>query len=204
MSRAGIQRERTTPGEALAVDPVSGLIPAARLCLSPNCDERPAGVAIDLLVVHGISLPPLEFGGPWIDALFTNTLPAGEHPFFAEVAALRVSAHALIRRDGELVQYVPLHRRAWHAGVSCHGGRERCNDYSIGVELEGGDQIPYTDAQYAVLARLARGIMRAYPDITPARIVGHCDIAPGRKTDPGPAFEWDRLRRAVSPPGDTV
>jgi AmpD protein len=169
----------------------------ARHCPSPNQDARPEDCIIDLLVIHNISLPPGEFGGPWIDALFSNQLPAAAHPFFAEITALRVSSHLLIRRDGELVQYVPLQRRAWHAGVSCFDGRERCNDFSIGIELEGTDQIPYSDPQYTSLARASREIMQHYPAITPERITGHADIAPERKSDPGPAFDWSRYRRML-------
>jgi AmpD protein len=178
----------------MKVDPLTHLVPAARYLPSPNCDERPAGTVIDMVVVHGISMPPGEFGGPWIDALFTNRLPPERHPFFAEIAGLKVSAHLLIRRDGELVQYVPLDRRAWHAGPSSWQGRERCNDFSIGVELEGADDCPYTPAQYSCLAAVVFALMDAYPAITPERIVAHSDIAPGRKTDPGPAFEWPRLQ----------
>ena len=178
----------------LAVDPATGLIQGARQVPSPNCDDRPPGMAPDLVVLHGISLPPGEFGGPWIDRLFCNQLPPSEHPYFAEVAALRVSSHALVRRDGEVVQYVPCHRRAWHAGVSSWQGRERCNDYSIGIELEGTDTAPYEDVQYAVAAQLVAQLCRAYPGISPDRVVGHSDVAPGRKTDPGLAFDWPRLR----------
>ena len=148
-------------------------------------------------MVHGISLPPGEFGGPWIDALFTNALPADGHPGFAEVAGLRVSAHALVRRDGGIVQYVPFQRRAWHAGESRWQGRERCNDYSIGIELEGTDASAYEPAQYAALARLVARLCRAYPTLSPDRIVGHSDVAPGRKTDPGIAFDWPLLRALV-------
>lgn len=176
----------------LRVDAASGRLAGARQVDSPNCDDRPAGQVPELLVVHCISLPPGEFGGPWIDALFTNTLPEREHPYFAAVAGLRVSAHALVRRDGSVVQYVPFHRRAWHAGASQWRGRERCNDFSIGVELEGTDKRPYASAQYATLARLLPVLKARYP-IEAA--VGHSDIAPGRKTDPGPAFDWDRLAR---------
>lgn len=164
-----------------------------RLLPSPNCDDRTAGEVVDLLVVHGISLPPGEFGGPYIDALFTNVLDEGAHPYFSEIAGLRVSAHVLIRRDGEVVQYVPFTRRAWHAGVSCFEGRERCNDFSIGVELEGCDDLPYEPVQYRRLAELTRLLMVAFPAITPLRIAGHCDIAPGRKSDPGPCFEWSHF-----------
>ncbi|CAK0763380.1 1,6-anhydro-N-acetylmuramoyl-L-alanine amidase [Gammaproteobacteria bacterium] len=167
---------------------------------SPNCDERPLGVAIDLLVIHGISLPPGQYGGPWIDALFTNTLPGAAHPYFLPLEGVRVSAHLLIRRDGTPVQYVSFPRRAWHAGVSTWAGRPRCNDYSIGIELEGADHDPYTDIQYAVLTDILRTLISIYPAITPDRIVGHCDIAPGRKTDPGPAFDWARLRHELYEP----
>lgn len=181
----------------MQIEVMTGLLPDARQVPSPNCDDRPAGVAIDLIVVHGISLPPGEFGGPWIDALFTNTLDPAAHPYFREIQGLRVSSHVLICRTGELVQYVPMQRRAWHAGQSCFAGRERCNDFSIGIELEGTDTIPYTDSQYQRLAAVIRVLLEAYPAITPERIVGHCDIAPGRKTDPGAVFDWRRLRRLL-------
>jgi AmpD protein len=167
---------------------------------SPNQDARPDPADVSLLVVHGISLPPGEFGGPWIDALFTNRLDLAAHPYFARLGDLRVSAHLLIRRDGGMVQYVPFGARAWHAGESRFAGRERCNDYSVGVELEGADEVPYTDAQYAALAAVARALMRAYPAIVPDRIAGHSDVAPGRKTDPGPAFDWARLRASIAGP----
>jgi AmpD protein len=176
------------------IDVRTGWLGSARRVTSPNCDDRPAGVAPDLIVVHGISLPPGEFGGPWIDALFTNTLPPDAHPYFAEVASLRVSAHALVRRDGEVVQYVPFHGRAWHAGASSWRGRERCNDYSIGIELEGTDARAYEPVQYEALARLAAALCRAYPTLSPDRMVGHSDVAPGRKSDPGIAFDWPLLR----------
>jgi AmpD protein len=147
--------------------------------------------------VHGISLPPGEFGGPWIDALFTNDLDPDAHPYFREIAGLRVSAHLLIRRDGELVQYVPLTRRAWHAGPSNHAGREACNDYSIGIELEGADDVPYASVQYAVLARVVQALRDWAPTLRAAPIVAHSDVAPGRKTDPGPAFDWGRFARSL-------
>ncbi len=181
----------------MQVDPASGLLDAARQCPSPNCDERPAGCTVDLVVIHGISLPPGEFGGPHIDALFTNRLDPEAHPYFAGIAGMKVSSHLLIRRDGEVVQYVPFHRRAWHAGESHFGGRTACNDFSIGIELEGTDETPYAEAQYACLPRVLAALMRAYPAVTPERVVGHCDIAPGRKTDPGPAFDWARLRAGL-------
>ncbi len=166
---------------------------------SPNCDERPAGTRISLIVVHGISLPPGEFGGPWIDDLFCNRLDPAAHPCFAAIAGLRVSSHLLIRRGGEITQYVGLQQRAWHAGQSCFQGRSACNDFSIGIELEGTDELPYTDPQYERLAALVGLLCRAFPDLTPERVVGHCDIAPGRKTDPGPAFDWSELRRRLEP-----
>ena len=178
----------------LRVDAATGRLLGARQVESPNCDDRPLGQAPELLVVHGISLPPGEFGGPWIDALFTNTLPPDEHPYFATIAGLRVSAHVLVRRDGSAVQYVPLHRRAWHAGTSHWRGRERCNDFSIGIELEGTDATPYEPAQYDTLARIAAELCRAYPTLSPDAIVGHSDVAPGRKSDPGIAFDWPLLR----------
>lgn len=179
----------------------SGLLDGARQCPSPNQDNRPADCEVDLLVIHSISLPPDQFGGPWIDRLFQNRLPANQHPYFQEIHQLRVSSHLLIRRDGELVQYVPLSNRAWHAGESCFEGRQGCNDYSIGIELEGSDEIPYTDVQYRVLAETIQQIRRDYPEITPERITGHCDIAPGRKTDPGPAFDWQYLHSLLAKPG---
>ncbi len=170
-----------------------GWLQGARRVVSSHCDERPAGVIPELVVVHGISLPPGEFGGPFVDRLFTGTLDPRDHPFFAQIQGLRVSAHVLIRRDGELVQYVPFHRRAWHAGVSAFQGREACNDFSIGIELEGTDEIPYEAVQYQRLAAVIRRLRERYPAIGPGRVVGHCHIAPGRKTDPGPAFDWVRL-----------
>lgn len=174
----------------LQVDVASGLMRGVRQIASPNCDSRPCGAAPELIVVHGISLPPGEFGGPWIDRLFTNTLPADVHPYFAEVATLRVSSHLSIRRDGTLTQYVKFTDRAWHAGQSSYDGREACNDFSIGVELEGTDTLPYDPLQYRALADAVAALCAAYPTLAPARLVGHSDIAPGRKTDPGPAFDW--------------
>ena len=180
------------------VDPLTGLIEGARYSPSPHCDARPPGTAIDLLVIHGISLPPGEFGGPWIERLVLGSLPLEAHPYFRQIANPRVAPHLLIRRDGELRQFVPFTRRAWHAGVSAFEGRALCNDFSIGIELEGTDEVPYTDAQYAELARVSRALITAYPGITSTRIVGHAEIAPGRKTDPGPAFDWPRLRAALA------
>jgi len=174
-----------------------GIIPGARQCPSPNQDQRPKGALVDLLVIHAISLPPGSYGGPWIDAFFQNRLDPMAHPYFREITGLRVSAHLLIRRDGELVQYVPLHRRAWHAGVSRFHGRESCNDFSIGIELEGTNDSRFTDAQYLTLAETTRHIMALYPAITAERIAGHGEIAPGRKTDPGPCFDWEGYRRTL-------
>lgn len=161
---------------------------------SPHCDARPAGMPISLLVIHGISLPAGEFGGPWIERLFLGQLEAGTHPQLADAVGLRVSAHLLIRRNGKIIQFVPFKRRAWHAGVSVFHGQPRCNDYSIGIELEGADVLPYTDIQYECLIAVTRALLRAYPAITRDRVVGHCDIAPDRKTDPGPSFDWSRFR----------
>jgi AmpD protein len=163
----------------------------ARRVASPNYDARPPGMVVDTLVIHGISLPPGRFGHGCIDALFTNRLDVRAHPFFAELDGLRVSAHVLIARTGTLTQYVGFDRRAWHAGASYFAGRQRVNDFSVGVELEGTDDCPYTPAQYRVLAGLVHALMHRYPGMTRTRIVGHSDIAPGRKTDPGPAFDWD-------------
>ncbi|NDL61270.1 1,6-anhydro-N-acetylmuramyl-L-alanine amidase AmpD [Acerihabitans arboris] len=175
----------------------NGWVSGAKRVWSPHCDERPEHEAPSLLVVHNISLPPGIFGGADIDRLFTGTLDPKAHPFFRQIYQLRVSAHCLIRRDGELVQYVPFDKRAWHAGVSTFEGRERCNDFSIGIELEGTDTEPYTEAQYNRLAELTALLMRHYP-ITPARITGHSDIAPVRKTDPGASFQWPHYRRLVA------
>lgn len=182
------------PPPSLAIDD-AGVAAAARQVPSPNCDDRPAAAAIDLVVVHGISLPPGEYGGEAIEQLFTNRLDPRAHPYYARLAHLRVSAHFLIRRDAALVQFVPCARRAWHAGVSCWNGRERCNDFSIGIELEGSDDTPYEEAQYAALVALAGSLRARYPI---AAVVRHSDIAPGRKTDPGPAFDWARLQRALA------
>lgn len=181
----------------MKLDPESGLLDRARQVPSPNQDERPPGCEPDLLVVHSISLPPGEFGGPWIEHLFCNALNPSAHPYFAEIADLKVSAHLLIRRDGEMVQFVPFHRRAWHAGLSSYEGRERCNDFSIGIEMEGTDQGDFTDAQYEALVDVIALLDLAYPGMSPERIAGHCDVAPGRKTDPGPGFDWPGLHRKV-------
>jgi N-acetyl-anhydromuramoyl-L-alanine amidase len=168
--------------------------PEAGICPSPNHDARPFGVEPELIVIHAISLPPGDFGGPFIAQLFTNTLDPQQHPYFAEIADLRVSAHVVIGRDGRATQFVPFDARAWHAGVSCWNGRECCNDFSIGIELEGCDDRPFTEAQYAVLVRLIRWLRGRFPRLAAeAAIAGHSDIAPGRKTDPGPHFDWASL-----------
>ena len=172
----------------------SGLVAGIRHIRSPNCDERPPGTAIELLVIHNISLPPGEFGGSGIVDFFTNKLDSGAHAYYREIAGIKVSAHFLIRRDGELIQFVPCDRRAWHAGESNWCGRARCNDFTIGVELEGADDIPFEDAQYEALAKLACALKARYPI---QDIVGHSDIAPGRKTDPGPRFDWTRFRQML-------
>jgi N-acetyl-anhydromuramoyl-L-alanine amidase len=180
-----------------AIDVDAGVLRRARFSPSPNFDERPLGIDADLIVVHGISLPPGEYGGPWIDQLFMNALPSDAHPYFAAVASLKVSTHLLIRRDAQLVQYVPFHKRAWHAGQSSYRGRERCNDFSIGIELEGADSEAYEPAQYRALAEAIVDLCIAYPSLSTERVVGHSDIAPGRKSDPGLAFDWPRLHALV-------
>ena len=175
----------------------AGWLEGARHVASPNCDARPPGVRIELIVVHNISLPPGKFGGDGIVDLFLNRLTAQAHPYYADIAHLRVSAHFLIRRDGALIQFVPCNLRAWHAGESCWRGRARCNDFSIGIEIEGADDVPFTEAQYATLERLTGALLNAYPSIR--AVVGHEDIAPARKTDPGPCFDWARYRSASAP-----
>lgn len=170
-------------------DPV-GWVSDARRVPSPNCDERPADESVRLIVIHAISLPPNEFGGPGIIQLFTNCLDPGMHPYFREIQGLRVSAHFLVRRDGQLIQFVPCSRRAWHAGVSTWMGRSDCNNFSIGIELEGCDHFPFEDVQYLTLNHLLAGLRRRYMI---EAVVGHSDVAPGRKTDPGPRFDWSRV-----------
>lgn len=172
----------------------AGLLAEARYLPSPNCDDRPVDAAIELLVIHNISLPPGEFGGDAIADLFLNRLDPQAHPYYEGIANLRVSSHFLIRRDGALLQFVPCAKRAWHAGLSQWCGRERCNDFSIGIELEGADDLPFSDAQYECLSVLARALYARYPV---KASVGHSDIAPGRKTDPGPHFSWTRYFSAL-------
>ena len=168
-----------------------GVLPGARYVASPNCDARPAGTTVTLLVLHAISLPPGEYGGDAIERLFTSRLDPGAHPYFEEIRGLKVSAHFLVRRDGELVQFVPVHKRAWHAGASSWRGRSRCNDFSVGVELEGAEDDRFTAAQYARLVSLVR-------KLHPRDIAAHSDVAPGRKTDPGAHFDWPRLLASLS------
>lgn len=180
-------------GRTMQID-AQGLLSGCEFIPSPNCDDRPDS-KIKLLVIHSISLPPDEFGGDGVRQLFTNTLDANEHPYYATIADIRVSAHFFVRRDGQIIQFVSCLNRAWHAGESCWQNYSRCNDFSIGIELEGADTIPFTDMQYAALIGLTRAIRAAYP-IT--GIAGHSDIAPLRKTDPGPCFDWNRYLTGLS------
>jgi len=177
------------PSLSHALD-ASGWLPAARRLPSPNCDARPEHTAIELIVIHNISLPPGVFDGDAVIDLFTNRLDWDAHPYYQGIRGIQVSAHFFIRRDGTLIQFVPCTLRAWHAGVSNWQSRECCNDFSIGIELEGTDDLPFTEAQYATLAPLVQLLKQAYPIRS---VVGHSDIAPGRKTDPGPHFAWQRL-----------
>ncbi len=164
---------------------------------SPNCNDRPDADDISLIVVHGISLPAGQFGGPYIEQLFTNRLDIQAHESFKDLENLQVSSHLLIRRDGQVIQFVPFDKRAWHAGVSRYQGREDCNDFSIGIELEGTDNLEYEEPQYQQLANVIEALLKRYPEINQGRIVGHSDIAPGRKTDPGPAFNWTKLAHVL-------
>lgn len=182
----------TTPDVRLHLSE-DGWLCGARRCVSPNFDDRPDGETVSLIVIHAISLPPSEFGSNDIERFFTNALDPTAHPYFAEISSMRVSAHFLIRRTGELIQFVSCHHRAWHAGASMWNGRERCNDFSIGIELEGCDELPFEEAQYQRLSELLGHLAVRYPI---AAIVGHSDIAPRRKTDPGPRFDWSRVDRA--------
>lgn len=184
----------------MQLDPTTGWCNGIRHCPSPNFNARPSG-EISLLVIHNISLPPGQFGTGKVVELFQNCLCADEHPYFAGIAELRVSAHFLIQRDGDVIQFVSCLDRAWHAGLSLFEGRDNCNDFSVGIELEGTDDQPFTDIQYAVLAQLSAQLCAAYPAITPERIRGHSDIAPGRKTDPGECFEWPRFFAGLADQG---
>lgn len=181
-----------------AIDPVAGLVNPAHFCPSPNCDERPQSIAIDMIVVHGISLPPGQYGNDAIEDFFCNKLDYSAHPFFKTIAHLRVSAHLLIKRTGAITQFVPFTKRAWHAGESCFKDQIACNDFSIGIELEGSDDVPYEPLQYQRLNDMIKLLMQAYPTIRYDRIVRHADIAPGRKTDPGPAFNWAYLMELLA------
>lgn len=172
--------------------------PLARQIECAFYDQRPDPADISLLVIHNISLPPGEFGGSDIRALFTGSLDTHAHPFYQQLEGVRVSAHCVVFRDGRVEQFVPFSERAWHAGYSSFQGRPKCNDFAIGIELEGTDVDNYTDKQYQSLCELTQFIQRSYPKISLGRIVGHCDIAPGRKTDPGPVFDWCRFRQAVT------
>lgn len=174
-----------------------GWLDGAEHCLSPNFNQRPENTVIDLLVIHNISLPPGEFGGGYVQQFFQNKLDASLHPYFSTIAELKVSAHLFIERDGKVTQFVPFDARAWHAGSSSFAGVADCNNYSIGIELEGTDDLSYSDAQYLALEKVSRQLMQTYPKLTPERITGHSDIAPGRKTDPGSAFDWLRFRKAL-------
>ena len=174
-----------------------GWLQGARRVPSPNYGPRPLGCEPELLVIHNISLPPGEFDNECVLQLFTNCLDWSAHPYFEAIRGMEVSAHFLIRRDGELIQFVSCDERAWHAGTSCYRGRDNCNDFSIGIELEGTDELPYTDSQYATLAEVSAVLIRGYPGLSASRIAGHSDIAPGRKTDPGKAFDWGRYRAVL-------
>ena len=184
----------------LSFESGGGWLDSARRVKSPNFDPRPPGSEIELIVIHGISLPPGEFGGPHIERLFCNRLDSRAHDRFRAIASMKVSAHLLIRRDGSLVQFVAFTDRAWHAGRSLFGDRAGCNDFSIGIELEGTDFTPYEAGQYVRLAKVCRTLMDRWPAIAEDRIVGHSDVAPRRKTDPGPAFDWRRLHNLLAVP----
>lgn len=180
------------------VNTLTGLVEPAQYIPSPNQDQRPSGAQLDLIVVHGISLPPGQFGGTEIRQFFSNELSWGAHPYFNEIRGLAVSAHCLVERDGRLTQFVPFTARAWHAGESNYCGRNRCNDFSVGIELEGTDDCPYEMQQYSTLAALIVALKQAYPSLMDADVVGHSDISPGRKTDPGVKFRWQTLTDMIS------
>jgi len=175
-----------------------GLLKNATFKPSPNKNSRPNPQDIRLIIIHGISLPPDQFGGGSIDDFFQNKLDPNQHPYFQEIHQLKVSSHLLIHRDGRLSQYVPFHERAWHAGQSCYQGEDNCNDFSIGIELEGTDHIPYTNEQYLQLDRCCKILIEHYPALTKQTIVGHCDVSPGRKTDPGESFDWVKFKGLLS------
>ena len=181
----------------MKVDPGTSLVDEADYIASPNADARPPDSDIRLIVIHSISLPPGEYGGPWIEKLFTNQLPVDSHPYFEHIHRLQVSAHILIQRDGTVKQFVPFNQRAWHAGESCYQGEQSCNDFSIGIELEGTDDSEFEDSQYEKLAKLIIALEQSYPGISREQLVGHSDIAPGRKTDPGSGFDWNKLNQLL-------
>ena len=170
----------------------------AERVLSPNCDQRPPSASLDLIVIHNISLPPKHYGGDHIKQFFCNQLDCDSHEYFAQLRTLRVSSHLLIDRRGQLTQFVPFNQRAWHAGVSSYQQRSACNDFSIGIELEGADDDPFVQAQYTSLIAVTQCLLNRYPSLTREAIVGHSDIAPGRKTDPGPCFDWQQYRQGLS------
>ena len=176
---------------------IDGWLQWAEYCPSPNFNLRPDNCDIDLLIIHNISLPPGEFGGGYVQQFFQNKLDSHLHPYFETIAEIEVSAHLFIERDGKVTQFVPFTARAWHAGSSCFADVADCNNYSIGIELEGTDEMPYTDAQYLALEKVSRQLLQTYPKLTPERITGHSDVSPGRKTDPGPAFDWQRYRTSL-------
>jgi N-acetyl-anhydromuramoyl-L-alanine amidase len=188
----------TAPISPMHIEPSTGLLTRTRQVLSTHFDDRPGGSVPELIVVHGISLPPGEYGGAWIERLFTGTLPRHVHPFFATIPPGRVSAHVLVRRDGTAVQFVPFGARAWHAGISEYRGRPGCNDYSVGIELEGTDTTPYEEVQYRTLTAVIAALLACYATLDATRIVGHSDIAPGRKLDPGAKFDWPYLKRLLA------
>ena len=182
----------------MSFDHETGLLPVARQIISPNFDERPDGELIEALIIHAISLPPGQYGGAYVEQFFCNQLDAEEDPYFTAIADTKVSSHLLILRRGELIQFVTTHQRAWHAGLSCCMGRDAVNDFSIGIELEGCDDDTFESAQYQTLIELTRTLISAIPTLSQKHIYGHADIAPGRKTDPGPGFDWPAYRLALS------
>ena len=197
---SGINEWESDPHLQWESDPhldIAGMCAGARWVPSPHCDARPEDDKVELVVIHNISLPPGEFGGKWIDDLLLGRLDPEAHAYFREIEGMRVSSHFLIRRDGELVQYVPCELRAWHAGQSSWQGRERCNDFSVGIELEGTDDVPFEDAQYETLAKVTKALYERYGNLP---LTGHSDIAPGRKTDPGPHFDWARYQALIGLP----
>ncbi len=191
------QSEADMQKRQFSINRKQGLLQQASIRLSPNFDKRPESNDISLIVIHNISLPPGEYGGSCIDDLFCNELNTNAHPYYKQLKGLKVSSHILINRAGEVKQYVPFHMRAWHAGASSYKGRENCNDFSIGIELEGTDIDPYTEDQYEVLADIISQLIQTYPSLSSTAITGHCHIAPERKTDPGSAFDWKKLKAGM-------